>query len=321
MLKTFHYCNNCGKNGHAFHHCKYPITSIGVIVFRNIQLKSVQTQEQLVQTQEQLVQAQEQLVQAQEQHVQTQEQLVQAQHVQTQEQLVQTQEQHVQTQYLMIRRKDSLGFVDFIRGKYQLYNELYVKNIINGMTNAEKQRLLTDDFTLLWYSLWGENVGVQYRNEEVISREKYNKLKEGITIGNESYSLQSLITNSPTSWEKTEWGFPKGRRNYQEKELVCALREFQEETGYKKSVVKIIQNVMPFEEIFTGSNFKSYKHCYYLGNMDASEEPSEPFQFSEVSEMNWFSYSDAIQVMRPYNIEKADILKRIHKIVSEYKMI
>ena len=282
MLKTFHYCNNCGKNGHAFHHCKYPITSIGVIVFRKIQLKPVQTQP------------------------------VQTQPVQT---------QPVQTQYLMIRRKDSLGFVDFIRGKYQLYNELYVKNIINGMTNAEKQRLLTDDFTLLWYSLWGENVGVQYRSEEVISREKYNKLKEGITIGNESYSLQSLITNSPTSWEKTEWGFPKGRRNYQEKELVCALREFQEETGYKKSVVKIIQNVMPFEEIFTGSNFKSYKHCYYLGNMDASEEPSEPFQFSEVSEMNWFSYNDAIQVMRPYNIEKADILKRIHKIVSEYKMI
>ena len=277
MLKTFQYCNNCGKNGHAFHHCKYPITSIGVIVFRKIQLKPVQTQP------------------------------------------VQTQSE--QTQYLMIRRKDSLGFVDFIRGKYQLYNELYVKNIINGMTNAEKQRLLTDDFTSLWYSLWGENVVAQYRSEEVISREKYNKLKEGITIGNESYSLQSLITNSPTSWEKTEWGFPKGRRNYQEKELVCALREFQEETGYKKSVVKIIQNVIPFEEIFTGSNFKSYKHCYYLGNMDASEEPSEPFQFSEVSEMNWFSYNDAIQVMRPYNIEKADILKRIHKIVSEYKMI
>ena len=28
------FCNNCGKYGHLFHQCKFPITSIGVIVFR-----------------------------------------------------------------------------------------------------------------------------------------------------------------------------------------------------------------------------------------------------------------------------------------------
>ena len=28
------FCNNCGNNGHVFYHCKYPITSIGIIVFR-----------------------------------------------------------------------------------------------------------------------------------------------------------------------------------------------------------------------------------------------------------------------------------------------
>jgi hypothetical protein len=156
MLKTFHYCNNCGKNGHAFHQCKYPITSIGVIVFRKMIDNTISIKNH------------------NEEHKETQPQI----------------------QYLMIRRKDSLGFVDFIRGKYQLYNELYVKNIINGMTNAEKQRLLNDDFSTLWHSLWGENVGIQYRSEEVISRDKYNKLKEGITIGDISYSLQSLITNS-----------------------------------------------------------------------------------------------------------------------------
>ena len=29
------------------------------------------------------------------------------------------------TQYLMIRRKHTLGFVDFIRGKYSIYNKNY----------------------------------------------------------------------------------------------------------------------------------------------------------------------------------------------------
>ena len=32
--------------------------------------------------------------------------------------------------YLMINRKDSLGFVDFIRGKYNIRNIEYIKNII-----------------------------------------------------------------------------------------------------------------------------------------------------------------------------------------------
>ena len=34
-MNTKHtFCNNCGKNGHVFHQCKQPITSIGIIAFR-----------------------------------------------------------------------------------------------------------------------------------------------------------------------------------------------------------------------------------------------------------------------------------------------
>ena len=33
MNKNNH-CNNCGKPGHLFNHCKMPITSTGVIAFR-----------------------------------------------------------------------------------------------------------------------------------------------------------------------------------------------------------------------------------------------------------------------------------------------
>jgi 8-oxo-dGTP pyrophosphatase MutT (NUDIX family) len=271
MLKAFHYCNNCGKNGHAFHQCKYPITSIGIIVYRKGNQPSIY------------------------------------------------EEENDDIKYLMISRKDSLGFVDFIRGKYQLYNELYLRTIIDGMTNKEKKYILEEDFDTLLRRLWGDNV--QYNSEENISREKFNKLKEGITLDTSTYNLKSLVEESKTSWETSEWGFPKGRRNYQEKELVCALREFQEETGYKKTVVKIIQNLMPFEEIFTGSNFKSYKHCYYLGCMESFKEPSEPFQESEVGQMGWFSFQEALQLIRPYSIEKIDILKKVNTILSTYDII
>ena len=64
---------------------------------------------------------------------------------------------------------------------------------------------------------------------------KFIQIKRGIQIYNEgSYDLESLVKGSRTYWKTPEWGFPKGRRNYQENDLACALREFQEETGYIK---------------------------------------------------------------------------------------
>ena len=44
-------------------------------------------------------------------------------------------------QYLMIRRKDSLGYVDFMRGKYPIFNKRYLLNIIEEMTNYEKEKV------------------------------------------------------------------------------------------------------------------------------------------------------------------------------------
>ena len=41
--------------------------------------------------------------------------------------------------YLMIKRKDTLGFVDFMRGKYNIHNKVYLMNIINEMTTYEKK--------------------------------------------------------------------------------------------------------------------------------------------------------------------------------------
>ena len=52
--------------------------------------------------------------------------------------------------YLMICRKDSLGYIEFIRGKYPLDDIEYIKNIINEMTIKEKNNLLTMGFKELW---------------------------------------------------------------------------------------------------------------------------------------------------------------------------
>ena len=225
-------------------------------------------------------------------------------------------------EYLLIRRCNSLGFADFISGKYPLYNKNYLMNIINEMTNEEKDIILTKDFDELWKTVWGDKPNIQYKSDEKISRSKFISLKLGITINNQEYNLKSLIEGSVTSWQETEWGFPKGRRDFQEKDLQCALREFEEETGYNRSELNVIQNLNPYEEIFTGSNYKSYKHKYYIAfmNNNCRNETIENRKNFEVSKMGWYNYEEACNIIRPYNLEKLSILEKVNKILTQYRL-
>ena len=81
----------------------------------------------------------------------------------------------------MICRKDTLGYVDFMRGKYNVYNKEYILNILNEMTIKEKENLLEKDFNNLWKILWSnDNEQDKYSNEYIESEEKFQILRDGI---------------------------------------------------------------------------------------------------------------------------------------------
>ena len=226
-------------------------------------------------------------------------------------------------EYLLIRRKDTLGFIDFLRGKYSLINKEYILNMLKQMTLSELDCLLEFDFDKLWNRLWGHNNITKYKNEEIISRDKFNNLVKGIHVDNSFFSLKTLIdeTKKEHIWIEPEWGFPKGRRNFMEKDYDCALREFTEETGYNHSLIKNVNNLLPFEEIFTGSNYKSYKHKYYLGNMSYDTTiNTDNFQKSEVSKMDWKTFDECLLCIRPYNLEKIDVLRNINDIINNHML-
>ena len=228
--------------------------------------------------------------------------------------------QYNNLKYLLICRKDSLGYVEFIRGKYPLYNQTYIQNLINEMTISEKNKLLTKDFADLWKDLWGDYFGTQYKSEENLSRNKFNNIKEGIHLYDDTFfNLKQIIQASTTNWIEPEWGFPKGRRNYQENDINCGLREFSEETGFQRNDINLIKNIIPFEEIFTGSNYKSYKHKYFIGHI-SDYNSSSGFQESEVSKMKWLNLEDCIKLIRPYNFERIQIIKNIDKVLHKYSL-
>ena len=133
--------------------------------------------------------------------------------------------------------------------------------------------------------------------------------------------MESLIKESSIidEWLEPEWGFPKGRRNYMEKDYDCAIREFCEETGYKSNLLINVNNLLPFEEIFTGSNYKSYKHKYYLANMSyESTKNTDSFQKSEVSKMEWKNFNNSIKSIRSYNLEKINLITKINEIINTH---
>lgn len=228
-------------------------------------------------------------------------------------------------EFLMIRRKDTLGYIDFMRGKYSIYDKHYIINMMNQMTLQEKESLLTKDFDELWKSVWGdEKLSNQYKTEEIVSKEKFLQLKNGVAVKNETYSIASMINECSAYgvWTEPEWGFPKGRRNYQEKDYECALREFSEETGYSSRALKNVHNILPFEEIFTGSNYKSYKHKYYLMYMPyENSNVCTKFEESEVSEIAWKTYDQCIACIRPYNLEKMKVIRNIYQCLLKYKVV
>lgn len=217
---------------------------------------------------------------------------------------------------LLVKRKDSLCYVDFIRGKYKIDDKEYIQNLFDKMTNKEKLMIKNYKFENLWKNLWGNNVTNQYKNEERISNDKYLY----ITNDKNEININSIIEECSNIYHEPEWGFPKGRRGYKENDIYCALREFQEETGYNKDDLILISNLLAFEEIFTGSNYRSYKNKYFLAYLPNNKDQIEIFHNNEISEIEWVNINDVSKKFREYNFEKIKIINEIKIILNNYNL-
>ena len=394
-MKSF-FCNNCGQQGHSYNICKNPIMSNGVVAFR------VRPGDGAV-------------------------------------------------EYLAIRRQNTLGFIDFVRGKYSLQSKKYLAQMFRQMTGAEKRMILEKRFDRIWDKIWnmdpigeekevaladehdeladehdeladededdddaedesrgdpvdaakgaatgaatgggaagqrggidsdcwvrnepssrlgfaargssrvgggGGNRGVtlrerggggggggggsgesrkktkKYKSEESRSRDKYYSLCQGEFEDKLNrvnfFDLQMLIDESDRDdphWSEAEWGFPKGRRENGETDYSCAVREFSEETGYPCYLLQKIRNIMPFEETFTGSNFKSYKHKYYLMYMNFEDSHLGNSVFSpnnEISLLEWKTFEGCMENIRFYNFEKKEVLAQINACVKNFLLL
>jgi len=226
----------------------------------------------------------------------------------------------------MVQRKDSLCFVEFMRGKYDLQNLEYLLKVFSGMTPEERDKLENLDFEELWQYLWSHSHGKNFMKEHQRSKEKFNILKTGYLLkrvdknDNIFINITYMLQNTTSKIQETEWGFPKGRRNRSyEDDRHCALREFREETSIDLCEIRCRREIKPFEEVFTGSNKVRYKHVYYIAYASPNilfhtklYNPDNKCQSREIRNVKWFDYEEAQQKILPENVERKELLKRIH---------
>lgn len=219
--------------------------------------------------------------------------------------------------YIMIQRKDSLSFMEFVRGKYLTYDISYIKQLLDYMTISEKQMILNNNFNEIWNYTWCQNnqSGIKHTKEYIESKQKFEYIMNSLPIKN------IIISSSVNNYLlEPEWGFPKGRKKLKETDVDCAIREFCEETQLTKDDISIVNDIKPFQEIFFGTNNILYKHVYYIAKL--VKEDSEVFidkscieQIREVRALMWFTYEEVLSHIKIHNIERIEIFKRAHSII------
>jgi 8-oxo-dGTP pyrophosphatase MutT (NUDIX family) len=276
-------CSNCGLYGHHYKNCTEPITSYGIIAFR-IKDESWNPNEMLLKNDEFPTN---------------------------------------QVEYLLIQRRDSIGFIELLRAKYKLTDIEYIRDQIAGITERERTALIQKTFDELWVNLWGKPTvpeNKQYKQEYDLAKQKFEVLKHGYEHNGTFFSLKKFIETTPILYDSPEWGFPKGRRNVFETNYACAVREFCEETGLQPTDVKVFEQVEPLRETFYGNNNIHYSHIYYIGWIQKSTslemKCENAHMMREIGNIGWFSYEEAIQKIRPNNIEKKKVLSQVSTLLS-----
>jgi 8-oxo-dGTP pyrophosphatase MutT (NUDIX family) len=210
---------------------------------------------------------------------------------------------------LMIRRKDSMSFAEFMRGKYDPTDIPYLSTLVQNMTLKEQAALASDSFEVLWRQLWGDD---RTSADFLPSRDRFYQVDR---IG--------LMRNNLSEYTEPEWGFPKGRRMRGETDLACAVREFGEETNVPRDAYVVLKNII-LEETFTGLNTVQYKHIYFVALLKQPElvnlsQRFTPMQRREISGLAWKSLEDAAALIRPHHVERMGMLNQLRSAIETFE--
>ena len=227
---------------------------------------------------------------------------------------------------VMIERKDSLSYIEFMRGKYSsIYDIEYIKLLFSRFSNDELEKIKKYDFDSLWSKLWihTETINQRIKKEYKKSKSNFLKLKEGYILDGAMVNINILIDGVDKTYSMNEWEIPKGRRRIYENNRECAIREFREETNITNSKYSLYDNTIPLTEEYTGINGVRYKHVYYIGYVDKDIElyidKKNKDQYTEIKDIKWFTKEECLNNIRNYDNNKKKIINLFFNFLDTHK--
>lgn len=218
-----------------------------------------------------------------------------------------------QARMLMVRRKDSMTYVEFLRGKYELTDTTYIAGLIENMTQDEQKRIVELPFITLWGQLWGTGRDT-HSPEFHDAKTKFDSVNRAV-----------LVYENRSKWIEPEWGFPKGRRMRGETDIDCAVREFFEETNIVREAYTLCNN-LSFTETFRGTNNVNYKHVYFLGLLKKSSEIDLTQKLTiqqkrEVSAVKWMTIEECRKSVRPHYVRRKEIINEMEAALRTFETL
>lgn len=307
MNNKYVYCKNCGRTGHNYKKCLEPITSLGLIAFK-IDFESLNKDYNCNLNEDLFIEDDKLNI--------IRFNTINFNNIEKSKTLFKY------ISFLLISRRTSLGFLEFMRGRYIIDDKLSIIKLLKQMHDDELYLLKNNNFNYLWKYVWCiDNIN------EIIDRD-YNYSNGKFNIIKNNGLLNDCLKNIKPEYKNYEWGFPKGRRLNIEKNIDCAKREFIEETNLNESDFKILENIDCITENLIGTNNINYKHIYFIAlcnnNLSVSIDKNNYQQCKEVGQIGWFNYIESIKLIREYHTEKINIINNLfifitNKIFNEIK--
>lgn len=284
MTNKSSYCSNCGKYGHENSKCSEPIISIGILCIKlDDDLQNLILNKSL-----NIREIYEDINKFNYKRINN---------------LNKIQYYKNKIKILLIKRKHSLNYIEFIRGLYNINDTVKLETMFRLMCVPEINQIKKLDFDVLWNELWKKTAKKKkYKKEYINSKEKFNKLISSGKI-NELLSINC-------KFDSPEWEIPKGRRNNHEKNIDCAVRELYEETNIRENDYEILKNLFSIHDTFIGTNGIEYKHIFYTAILKSDLE-FETVNNNEVSEIKLCPWDKINELIRPYHDNKINMINEI----------
>jgi 8-oxo-dGTP pyrophosphatase MutT (NUDIX family) len=189
---------------------------------------------------------------------------------------------------LMVKKRYTFYYVEFIRGHYAPSDDTKILYLFNRISNEEKVEIESMNFDQMWYRVWRDIPTLDSNDYQWFAKCK-RKFEMNFSSARDQMRLRQLLNQSTST--DCMWEIPKGRRDQDESELSCALRELREEADYDSNLCMILPETM---ELRTSNNKATYINKYFLA-LDRSNVFNDT-KYKIRSKVAKLSFNDARQI-------------------------